>query len=239
MPDRKLPSRSSSAPESSLRQGHEDPGLQWRKEQLDVRSWGQRSDRVSDMVEVLPNEAPVGGHQDHDGQTVSLQVLLVAEILVRRDQCRKALGFGGTQELAVLQRLPTVLERRDDVVTRKGVAQWDWRALIEQDLHARRLRGFKAAPRVLDYGVNLLARDAWKPLDKFLDGSAALDVLEKRLDRHTGVPEKPGAADFPGDAFNRWALAPIEHGDKMVHPRGECKPRGNPRENGTCRGLAG
>jgi len=73
--------------------------LSLREKQLDVCPWRQCSDRLSDVVEVLPNETPVGGHQDNDRKTVSLKVLLVAKILIRRDECREALGFGRPQEL--------------------------------------------------------------------------------------------------------------------------------------------
>ena len=101
-------------------------------------------------------------------------------------------------------------------MTCKRAAQRDRRALIKQNLHTRWLRSFKAALRVLDHGVDLLARDARKPLEEVLNGGTALDVLEERLHRYTGTLEKPGAADFPGDTFNRWALTPIKQDDKMV-----------------------
>ena len=92
--------------------------LQRREKQFDVRPGLECSDRLSDVVEVLPNKAPVGDHQDDDGKASRFKAVLVTKILVRRDECRKALGFGGAQELAVLQRLPAALERRDDVVIR-------------------------------------------------------------------------------------------------------------------------
>ena len=55
---------------------------------------------------------------------------------------------------------------------------------------------------MLDDGVDLLARHAGKPFEKFLHCRAALDVLEQRAHRHASVLEEPGAADFSGDAFD-------------------------------------
>ena len=58
--------------------------------------------------------------------------------------------------------------------------------LIEQDLH---LRDFQGPSCVLQNAPSLLSRDAWKPLQKVLYGSAVFDVFEQRSDWHTSTTE--------------------------------------------------
>ena len=69
-------------------------------------------------------------------------------------------------------------------MTGKRAAQRLRRALIKQDLHTRRLRSFEAALRVLDNGIDLLARDAREPLEKFLNGRAALRTVASSVLRN-------------------------------------------------------
>jgi hypothetical protein len=49
---------------------------------------------------------------------------------------------------------------------------------------------FKTALRVLEYGIDLLARDSRKRFKEFLDGGAALDIFKQRFHWRAGVLEK-------------------------------------------------
>ncbi len=73
---------------------------------------------MSDVVEVLPNKASVGGHHDDHGKASRFKALLVPRFWSVVMNTAKPSAFVGAQELAVLQRLPAALERRDDVVIR-------------------------------------------------------------------------------------------------------------------------
>src|ERR1035437_9470307 len=76
---------------------------------------------------------------------------------------------------------------------------------------SRSLGRGQAAGSVFEYAVHLFARDAWEPLQKFLNGSPALDIREQRGYRHTGRAKHPRAAHPPGVSFHYAASGPIEH----------------------------
>ncbi len=66
------------------------------------------------------------------------------------------------------------------------------RTLIEQDSHSR---DFQGPSCVLQNASSLLCRDAWKPRQKVLHGSAVFDVFKHRGDGHTSTAKHPCAAD--------------------------------------------
>jgi hypothetical protein len=81
-------------------------------------------------------------------------------------------------------------------------------------MRIRQSRGLwygQAARSVFEYSVDLFARDAWEPLQKFLDRSPALEIREQRGYRHTGPAKHPSAAHPPGVSFHDCASGPIEH----------------------------
>jgi hypothetical protein len=55
---------------------------------------------------------------------------------------------------------------------------------------------------VLQHGLDLLPRHAREPLQKLVDPSPALQVLEKRLYRYARALEQPGTAHLAGDALD-------------------------------------
>ena len=196
-----------------------------RKWEFDVGPRCQGADRPRHIAEVLSDEAPICSLEHEDGEAPIRKILLVAKVLIGRDDCRKAFGFGGVQQLAILQVLPTALKGCDNLMIGQCLPQRRWRALIEQKLHVGSGR-FEAALGVLEHGLDLLACDAGEPFEKLLYGRTAFDVLEERLHGHTGIFEKPGTADFSGNALYRRTLCPIEHGGHtMVNFRPECKRR--------------
>jgi hypothetical protein len=64
--------------------------------------------------------------------------------------------------------------------------------LIEQNPHSR---DFQRPGCVLQNAPSLLRRDAWKPLQEVLHGSAVFDVFKHRGDRHTSTAKYPCAAN--------------------------------------------
>lgn len=66
----------------------------------------------------------------------------------------------------------------------------------------------------------MLTSDAGKPLQELCDRRAAFEILEQCMDRHSRALEYPGPTDLPGIPFDRRALGPIEHDDRMTgsHP---------------------
>lgn len=81
-------------------------------------------------------------------------------------------------------------------------------------MRVRQSRGLwrgQAVGSVFEYAVHLFAQDAWEPLQKFLDGSPALEIREQRGYRHAGPAKHPSAAHSPGVSFHYSASGPIEH----------------------------
>jgi hypothetical protein len=64
---------------------------------------------------------------------------------------------------------------------------------------------------MLEHGVNLLRGHSREPFEEVSNGRAALEVLEQGSHRYARRAKQPLAADLVGHAFDRWALAPIEH----------------------------
>ena len=61
---------------------------------------------------------PTGEGQDKDSKGPTREVLLITQVLVRRDEHLKQ-SFGGVQQLTVGQRRPSHLVGRRDGVTRE------------------------------------------------------------------------------------------------------------------------
>ncbi|MGE0291845.1 MAG: hypothetical protein AB7P97_05785 [Hyphomonadaceae bacterium] len=76
---------------------------------------------------------------DHDhGDTPLRKVLLIAKILVRRDEDLESVALGRRKQRAILKLIPTAFERRFDIVRRKSLSERGWRALVKENLHIRR-----------------------------------------------------------------------------------------------------
>jgi crossover junction endodeoxyribonuclease RuvC len=64
--------------------------------------------------------------------------------------------------------------------------------------------------------LDLLARDSWEPLQKVINPGTAFEIFEQGPHRYARAFKQPLAADFAGNAFDRWALVPVKHaGDSM------------------------
>ena len=64
---------------------------------------------------------------------------------------------------------------------------------------------------MLEDGIDLVAGNPRKPRQEIRDRCAAFEILEERAHRNARGPEQPLSAHLPGDAFDGWALVPIEH----------------------------
>lgn len=109
------------------------------------------------------NARPAGSRQHDHRDLTTREVLLISQILVGRDQNRKAALFGFLQQFTVFQIVPTKLKGRRDLMDRKVLAKWDWSTLVEKNTHLRR---FEGAGGVLKHGADLRERHARKPVDK-------------------------------------------------------------------------
>ncbi len=95
---------------------------------------------------------------------------------------------------------------------RERTSQRSGSSLIEENSQmASRLYG-EAAIRVLQNGINLLARDTGEPLKELIDRRPAFEVLEEGANGYTRRPEEPFTTDLSGDAFDGRAITPVEHG---------------------------
>jgi len=67
-------------------------------------------ERVSDKITMRPNAGPIC-RADHDNCYASrLEVLLVAQVLIGRDEHFVAIGFGSRKQCAILKLVPAAFE---------------------------------------------------------------------------------------------------------------------------------
>jgi hypothetical protein len=124
--------------------------------------------------------------EHHDSDSARTQILLVFQILVSCDQHVEASLRCLGQQVAILELTPVQLERSADLMWSEMATKRSRSSLIEQDSHSR---DFQGPSSVLQNAPSLLRRDAWKPLQKVLYGSAVFDVFEQRSDWHTSTTE--------------------------------------------------
>ena len=67
------------------------------------------------------------------------------------------------------------------------------------------------AHRLLQYGLDLLARYARKPFEELGHGSAVLDIIEERAHGHASAAKYSRPACDPRVLFNDFAIAPVQH----------------------------
>ncbi len=82
-------------------------------------------------------------------------------------------------------------------------------ALVEEKPHPSSLSGgnfCKTLSCVFQDGLNLLALQAGKPLEKVVDARPGFEILEERPDRYPRAAKDPGAADLLRRTLNLPAL---------------------------------
>ena len=176
---------------------------------LAVAALACRRHRSDHPRQGLLQARPARGGKDHDGQVAVVEVLLVLEVLVRRDEHLKPCRLGRGDEFAILQAGPAALVRCFYNMTGKRMAQWGWRALVKKNKHSRHRQS--AARGMLQHGSRLLDRNAREPLDELVQRSVVFEVLEQRCDGHARAPEHPCAAEDGGVLLYRAASGPVNH----------------------------
>lgn len=90
---------------------------------------------------------------------------MILEPQIRGEENFESTLFGRVEQVAVLQRIPTFLERGGNLVRGKQLSQRDRRALIEENSHSGGGQG--ASSRVLQDCSDLFERDPGKPFHEF------------------------------------------------------------------------
>ena len=85
---------------------------------------------------VVQDLAPVGRHDDN-GKMPSRDVMVLWNSGIRRDEDIKTLALGGAQQVAILQRTPSNMRDRPDIVAGKKVAELDRQTLVYQNAQLR------------------------------------------------------------------------------------------------------
>ena len=176
------------------------------------------------MLGVLPNERPPGGTcQDDEGDAASLQVLLVPDAPVGREQQLKLCRLG-VQERAVLsvsQPFDCAVETvcPDNARASPFGVPWSKRMSTGVDVGSAQA----LSDELKDSGY-LFARHV-ELLDDLVDAEI-LEVLDDRGHGQAGALEHPGAAHLAGDALDRGTLGPIErcHGLTSKLQLTGCRP---------------
>ena len=79
---------------------------------------------------------------------------------------------------------------------------------------------------MVDYALDLYARDTFEPFEKIIHRCAAFKILKQRRHRHPRAFEKPGSADLSRNALDRRTVAPIQH-KPTLHPFSQESNDGN------------
>ena len=97
----------------------------------------------TDEREVPFQSRAVVGPEFENGHPAPGEILLIAEVLVGKDEEGKPGCFSGCKQLAILNPLPSLRLDGADVVTDEGMAHLHGNALVEQD--CRKLQWKKVA----------------------------------------------------------------------------------------------
>jgi len=82
---------------------------------------------------------PAGRLEDHNADPASHQVLLILQILIRREQQIVTTLLDSSDELTILQRAPAKLVCCGDLMIDQSALQRNWDTLIKDDLQAATL----------------------------------------------------------------------------------------------------
>lgn len=108
-----------------------------RDRNLDITARRGGIDGLCHAFNLVFDARPAGCGQHNNGDCATCEVLLVAEILVGRNQNRKAAFLGLLQQVAIFQIVPTKLEGRRDLMRCEVLAKRDWSPLVEKNAHLR------------------------------------------------------------------------------------------------------
>ena len=98
---------------------------------LQIRSRLKLIESGPDCVNLMSNARPIR-LDHHYGQLSALQVLLILDVLVCREQQVIAFFFGQVQKFSVSERLPSEVFYEINRVSCQSLPQWHGSALVEQ-----------------------------------------------------------------------------------------------------------
>lgn len=115
--------------------GRRDSDIHRRESQFEIGTRAKSGNRGCNRVRVRADSRPTGGQQHHDGEAAAGEILLIAKILIGRDDGFETGGLGGAQEVTVLQIAPVSFVGRGDLVSGQETPKRRGCSLIEQDAH--------------------------------------------------------------------------------------------------------
>jgi hypothetical protein len=106
------------------------------------------------------------------------KVLLILEVLIGSDKhVESILRFA--KQVTIVEVGPAHFSSRRNGVTHELMSQRRRRALIKQNLHAIQFLSFnEALARMRQNSLDLIAGDAWKPVEKIVNSRAILQILK-------------------------------------------------------------
>ena len=125
------------------------------------------------------------------------------EMSIHGDEDGKAGSCGRGDQLTVLQIRPAALVGDFNLMPEQRLAQWNWRALIEQNPRSRHRQG--ASRGVLQYFTRPLQRNPRKPFDELMNRGIVFKVFEQRRNRHTRATKHSGTAHASRGSFHSQA----------------------------------
>jgi hypothetical protein len=106
---------------------------------LTIRAYGHLLDGFRNFCELFSNSWPACCPKHKNGEFSSGEVLLMAKLLICRDEYRERV-FGDSEKLAVFHVRPAHFEYSFHIVLRKGVLKRHGSALVEENSHSFRNR---------------------------------------------------------------------------------------------------
>lgn len=132
----------------------------------------------------------------------------MSQVPIGRDEDIEPARFRLREEVPIAEDRPPHLEGRHDFMLCEGASQRRWHPLIEEDAHSGRCEGTGS---VREHGTRLGEADAREPVDKILDLSPVLQVLEQGGNGYTGTAKHPGAANTGWITLDIRARGPVDH----------------------------
>lgn len=138
-------------------------------------------------------EAVGGGTKNENGDGSASKILLVFDALIHGNENIEVGNFSGGKKIAILKSGEPSVTSSLAIVAGKGVAETLVDAFVDKNAHlgTREQQVF----RFFEGGQSRFAGDGGEPLQKCFECFSAFEVVEERLDRHSGAPEHGGSAE--------------------------------------------
>ncbi len=100
-------------------------------------------------LNIAAQNRPLSVSKRNDSNLPARQVLLIPDVLVCRDKHLEPRGFGGFEQGAVEQPLPSAFHRLNGHLAFQGVSERGWRTVVKRDEH---LPSMSPAPAAAEMG---------------------------------------------------------------------------------------